>query len=261
MAKIKSTIRSVLKSFDIGLIRHSSLENLRRHETAANDLDLLLSLPTEFASQLLQHLRKSKSQLRQDLFVLSQLGFRRNGFFVEFGATNGVDLSNTYLLEKEFGWSGILAEPARCWHNDLRKNRTAAIIESKCIWKNSGSTLKFNEVEVAELSTINSFSEADVHRSDRRNGRTYDVKTISLNELLEIHRAPHTVDYLSIDTEGSEFEILNSFDFSRHIFRTITCEHNFTPMRERILELLSRNGYERVYQSLSKFDDWYVHSH
>jgi len=47
-----------------------------------------------------QLLANSKSQLRQDLFVLSQLGFKRGGFFVEFGATNGIDLSNSYLLDK-----------------------------------------------------------------------------------------------------------------------------------------------------------------
>ena len=66
------------------------------------------------------------------------------------------------------------------------------------------------------------------------------------------------IDYLSIDTEGSEFEILNSFDFSKFKFRIITCEHNYTPMREKIFELLTKNGYTRVFKEISFNDDWYV---
>ena len=53
---------------------------------------------------------RSKAQLKQDLFVLATLNFKRNGYFVEFGATSGVDISNTCLLEFDFGWRGILAE-------------------------------------------------------------------------------------------------------------------------------------------------------
>lgn len=64
----------------------------------------------------------SKSQLLQDVFVLHELNFKEGGFFVEFGATNGVELSNSHLLEKEFHWQGILAEPARVWYDDLKKS-------------------------------------------------------------------------------------------------------------------------------------------
>ncbi len=84
------------------------------------------------------------------------------------------------------------------------------------------------------------------------------MDTISLNDLLEKFDAPKNIDYLSIDTEGSEYAILESFDFERRRFSVITCEHNFTPEREKIYELLTRKGYERKYESLSQFDDWYV---
>jgi hypothetical protein len=70
--------------------------------------------------------------------------------------------------------------------------------------------------------------------------------------------APDEIDFLSIDTEGSEFDILNAFDFSQRRIRTITVEHNHTPARDAIHELLCRKGFVRKMESISAFDDWYV---
>ncbi len=81
------------------------------HDTqhAANTLELLRSYSGKLGGQMLNQMNFTKSQMYQDLFVLAECNFRRKGFFVEFGATNGLDLSNTYLMEKNFGWEGILA--------------------------------------------------------------------------------------------------------------------------------------------------------
>ena len=92
-----------------------------------------------------------------------------------------------------------------------------------------------------------------------RNSQTeYSVNTISLNDLLEKNNSPKVIDYLSIDTEGSEFEILNSFDFSKYEIKIITVEHNYTQSREKIFNLLSINGYNRVLTDVSAYDDWYL---
>lgn len=161
------------------------------------------------------------------------------------------------MLEKKFRWSGILAEPAKKWHHDLYKNRTAKI-ETKCVWKTSGEILKFKETSEAELSTIASFANSDKLQESRKSGTVYDVETISLEDVLNEHNAPCLIDYLSIDTEGSEFEILKNFNFSKYKFRIITCEHNYTEARQQIYQLLTKNGYQRKFERLSKFDDWYV---
>jgi len=205
-------------------------------------------------------LGENKSQFHQDIFVLLETGFKRDGYFVEFGATNGIDLSNTYLLEKTFGWTGILAEPATVWHSDLNANRTASI-EFDCVWKSSGESLEFNMVDEAELSTLATFNNADGRSRKRRQGATFTVKTVSLNDLLKRHSAPKHIDYLSIDTEGSELDILQSFDFTAHSFSVITCEHNYTKDRARIHRLLTAKGYDRKLTSLSQCDDWYVKRH
>lgn len=202
--------------------------------------------------------RESKAQLHQDFFVLWALSNLQNGYYVEFGATNGVSLSNTWLLENKYGWKGILAEPAKCWHNDLLANRGNANnhIETACVWKTSGDIFSFNQV--GALSTIDAFSDKDFHSGLRKNKNLYDVKTISLIDMLDKYAAPKQIDYLSIDTEGSEFEILNAFDWNKYKIKVITCEHNFTPMRQKIYDLLVSKGYERVLSDMSQFDDWYI---
>jgi hypothetical protein len=85
----------------------------------------------------------------------------------------------------------------------------------------------------------------------------YEVETITLGDLLETHAAPRIIDYLSIDTEGSEFEILSNFDFEKRLIRCITCEHNFTANRDKIFKLLSSKGYKRKFVEFSDCDDWY----
>lgn len=115
----------------------------------------------------------------------------------------------------------------------------------------------FLNKKLGELSTIQKFQNAD--NNTRKKGINYEVETISLLELLDNHNAPKVIDYLSVDTEGSEYEILNTFDFDKYKFRIITVEHNFDVLkRNKIKNLLEINGYQRVFENLSKFDDWYI---
>jgi FkbM family methyltransferase len=204
------------------------------------------------------HATKSKSQLFQDLFVIFCKAGKRDGFFVEFGATNGVDLSNSYVLEKELNWKGILAEPAKDWHSDLPKNRNAAI-DFRCVWSKTGEQLEFLETPVGELSTIASYSEGDGNSSGRTEGKKYMVETVSLNDLLAFHKAPKNMDFLSIDTEGSELEILSAFDFKKYSFDIMCVEHNYTEAREKLRALLESKDYVNVFPALTLYDDWYLH--
>jgi FkbM family methyltransferase len=200
----------------------------------------------------------SKSQLFQDVLVGFLLKGKRNGFFVEFGATNGISLSNTYLLESRLQWKGILAEPARRWHESLKQNRTAAI-DNRCVWNKSGESLTFFEADYAELSTISDFRNRDFNKAGREIGITYDVNTVSLNDLLLSHGAPPDIDYMSVDTEGSEFPILNSFDFEKYHVKIVTVEHNYCdPDRKQIFDLLTSKHFVRIFRPFSDFDDWYV---
>jgi FkbM family methyltransferase len=222
------------------------------------DLDFVCRIASVTSvDRVVARLPDSKSQLRQDLMVLAVIGWKESGYFVEFGATNGVDLSNTFLLETSFNWTGIVAEPARGWHSSLKHSRRC-VVDTRCVWSETGASLLFKEVKTKEYSTIDLFSASDFHRSSRGRGETYLVDTVSLIDLLNEHKAPVWIDYLSMDTEGSEFEILRTFDFSKYFFRVISVEHNFGSTREKIHDLLTKNGYSRILEEISHFDDWYI---
>ncbi len=211
----------------------------------------------QFLDFCLRHLSRSKSEIFQDLFVLYELKERKRGYFVEFGAGNGVDGSNTCMLERLYEWNGILAEPAKILHGDLRKNRMSNI-DIRCVWSRSGEKLLFNQPPSPGLSTLDQFSESDKWAKQRSGGEKYLVETLSLNDLLLEHHAPSCIDYMSIDTEGSEFEILSTFNFEKYDVRVITVEHNHTGSKNTIYSLLSSKGYLRKFEFLSQFDDWYV---
>ena len=66
------------------------------------------------------------------------------------------------------------------------------------------------------------------------------------------------IDYLSIDTEGTEFEILKSLNFEIYRPKVITIEHNYKDYRKKIFNFLQEKKYKRVFKNVSRFDDWYI---
>ena len=213
-----------------------------------------------FVGYCIRHHHLSQAQLFQDLYVVMRLQEKRNGFFVEFGACDGVTLSNTFLLEKMLGWRGVLSEPWLGWHARLKTARNCAI-ETRCVWNTGGEKIKFSGIpNHPELSTASELVHGDFNAKQRDEGREeVEVETIALNDLLKNANAPKDLDYLSVDTEGSELRILASLDFSRWKPKIITVEHNFTDQREQIHSLLSAQGYVRELEPFSKWDDWYFY--
>lgn len=198
-----------------------------------------------------------QSQLGQDIFVLIATQLKRNGYFVEFGATDGKHLSNTFLLEKQFGWSGIVAEPSKSWGKSIFRNREC-IIETRCVWTESGQKVSFHDNINPELSTIIGYENSDGRNRQKTVTQEYEVETVSLNDLLREHGAPKDFDYLSIDTEGTELKILSEFDLHEFKPKVITVEHNFTKDRSEIERILTSFGYKRVLAEISRWDDWYL---
>ena len=205
-----------------------------------------------------------KSQLFQDAFASFIVGDLFDKTFLEFGATDGISLSNSYMLENNFGWTGILAEPSPQWHEELKNNRPNTKIITDCIWKCSGEKLDFFVSDFGVSSTLVDFKYSDLstmpgNTQERiKNGKVVKVETISINDVMEKHFNGDAPSYLSIDTEGSEYEILQSLDFEKYRPVVFTIEHNFTNLGSKIDELMSSNGYVRVFRKITAFDAWYV---
>lgn len=205
-------------------------------------------------------MHKTQSQILQDLWVLYMLKEKTGGFFVEFGACDGLSMSNTSYLEHDYGWTGILSEPDFHWHDALRVNRSC-VIDTRCVADVSGNTAEFLSVpEELELSRMKEIVPNDVHERSghRAKAEEFSVETVSLNDLLQQNNAPREIDYMSIDTEGSEYEILKNFDFDRYSVSLFTIEHaGEEQKREKIRALMEDRGYARWRTELSRWDDWY----
>lgn len=191
-----------------------------------------------------------RSQLLQDVWVLRATGRATPGFFVEIGAGDGRFLSNSYLLETSFGWRGVLCEPNPKFAADIRSlDRPRAILLEHAVSALSGQTVLLTDC--AERSSVTS-------ASGRRPATP--VTTIAPTDVLERADAPEVIDYLSVDTEGSEPMILRAWPWSKHHVRFISVEHNY--VRGRLQELdaiLVPQGFRRVMHSWSGVDGWYSH--
>jgi len=229
----------------VELINHTMALAQKRHQ---------LSHPGRLEEVPLE--QRAVSQLGQDLWVLEQTGYKSGGFFVEFGATDGVLLSNTLLLETDFGWNGICAEPNPAFLRKLRRNRSC-IVAPDCIMGQSGRTVEF--ILADEFGGVAEFADVDQHAARRaafrENDNVVTLQSISLDDFLKKHDAPRTIDYLSIDTEGSEYDILSAFPFEDWDIRLVTVEHNFTPIRQEIRALMEQHGYICTEM---QWDDWYA---
>lgn len=200
----------------------------------------------------------SCSQLGQDTQVLDFYQNKTNGYFVEVGASNGIDLSNTYLLETKYGWKGVCCEPIPFKFEELVQNRPNSVCVKEALYHESGLNVTFDIS--AHSSMLSGITEhIDKHRATVDEDKTIvTITTVTLLDVLDQAKAPAFIEYLSLDTEGSEYEILKPFDFSRYTFGLIDVEHNYVePRRTHLRDLLVANGYE--YLGENQFDDRYKH--
>jgi hypothetical protein len=185
----------------------------------------------------------------------------RRGFFLDSGAGDGCDGSNTRLLEEAFGWSGICVEPNAKLFARLRTQRRCLC--RQCCLYSRNDTVRFLEGAQEFGGIVEAFEPANLERARAAAARlrapgsgVVDRRALRPLDLLLECRAPTVIDYWSLDTEGSELDILRAFPFDRFRVRVLTVEHNHGPVREDIRALLEPLGYSRA--ARLGIDDGYV---
>jgi hypothetical protein len=175
-----------------------------------------------------------RGQAQQDKFVVQTLGFKRGGSFLEIGSNHPIDINNTYILEHEYDWTGIMVEH-----------------DSK--WLSQYQALRPKSIHVIQDATTVDYK-ALLDRS--RVPTTIDYLQIDLE--VE-NRSTLTV------LEKLDAEVMDTYTFS-----TVTFEHdiyrgNLFDTRRISREIFERRGYVRVFDDISNrepdlvYEDWYVH--
>ncbi|CAJ1435582.1 unnamed protein product, partial [Effrenium voratum] len=155
----------------------------------------------------------STSQLAQDLWVLSRLGHVRHGAFLEIGANHPETMSNTFLLEQA-GWQGLCVEP---FPRGDWSTRTAKLVIAAV---GDGERQRFLLPGSVWGGLLQSMDASNLQRLERDYPREKllmgEVETRSISDILKDWlpgAEQQVIHFLSIDTEGSELEILRSFPF------------------------------------------------
>ena len=177
---------------------------------------------------------------------------RRQGVFIELGAGDGVDKSNTLAFEQKLGWTGLLIEPSTSLYQQLRQNRPNAKCVNTCV---AAGAIQKDFVD----SGLNSGTSSKHRLMTSAKGRSL-MMCESLSKLIDIHlgHLGSKIDYLSLDVEGSELEILRHFDFQKHQVDVMSIEvDNALPqvMYRRLSNLLRRNGF-RFMERISVDEVW-----
>ena len=257
-------------------------------------LKIAKSLDISLTWDIFMTFLRSNSELDQEF--VAYLICREHNFFVEFGALDGLIATNTLILEKKYGWNGILAEANPDQAEFCSINRTNPVFPGAIIGKHnlppdsysinkpllginthnlwadsvlevyskkcrisSADFLRGNKSALG-LSSLLEFALQDRHSKDRlEQSELIQVACITLEDFLRIYSAPEEIGYLSMDTEGSELATLLDFPFAKYVFNFISIEHNNSASKDHIIKLLEQNGYRVILPEFSGGESWFVH--
>jgi FkbM family methyltransferase len=183
------------------------------------------ALFTKKTKTFFKKFRKFNALNNLDKKLLQYINYK-NGFYIECGANDGVDQSNTWHFEKFKNWHGILIEAHPEIFLELKKNRNKRnILVNKFLVSNN---YKSQTVNISNNDLTSKFNTAD-------EGSSLSTP-ITLTEVLKKNNVPKLIDLFSLDVEGYEFEVLEGIDFENYKFKYFLIEtSNFDKLNNYLI--------------------------
>ena len=177
----------------------------------------------------------------QDMYAFLWFKGKRDGFFVDIGAYDGFTISNTYALEK-IGWKGICIEPVPSVFELLVKNRRCECVNA-ALSDNDNMNETFIQTKGGRSGFIRNMSPSMLLAAkDEGIVSEIKVESITFDTLMNEHNTEY-IDFMSIDVEGSEIEILKTINFEKYKFGLIAIEHNQPELRS----FMKSKGYKVLF--------------
>lgn len=254
-------VRFVASLINLGLVRESDLTSLRVDKTEFNNLrnKLEFYLGNIYENESYKSslnlgglIKHSKSENGQDLFALISNNFLRDKIFIEIGAYNGITFSNTYLLEKEFQWTGLLVECIPRNFINIKSFRECKAVLAAATKKD------IDRITVIEQPASNLSGLMNVVSKNKWKSLSHQVPGYSLDSLLMMASSTGEIGFLSVDIEGAEYSLFEDVDLSKYNINALCIEHNFRPEAEKLRKLITSQGYRTVFEEFSGNDFWFL---
>ncbi len=191
----------------------------------------------------------------QDRWVLETLGYPTGATFVDLGSGDGITFNSTYLLEKDYGWSGVCVEGNPTKYSSLVQNRSCSC--DNIIIYNYDGTCKIDE-------------------NGRISDTGTDVDCKTLSTILNETGIPPLIDYMSINIAGRELDVLKTIDFNSLEIKMLVVDHDYyfgnMIYKWEIFWFLESNGFRRVASDVycldeyaeeygrQPYQDWYINT-
>jgi len=203
-------------------------------------MSLLTSIFSKKLKTFFKKFRKFNALNKLDKKILKYINFY-DGYFIECGANDGVDQSNTWYFEKYLNWHGLLIEPLTKQFIELKKNRS-----QKNHFYNVAlcGDENINSIQIIENDLV-STSPNEFNKGKKISN--FDAKT--LTKILDEISAPNLIDFFSLDVEGFEDQVIQGINFNKYNFKFFLIETK----KDEVIDFLNNNNYNLI-RKLSHHD-------